>query len=226
MCLSSTALLGAAQEPLSWQHLTTKGRKLLSTPEFEKLFNLFESANGKITFATMHTYVGGLTSPLIKHKTENVDAFSSIFPLPNEYKVRIMSIMYVSSYIQFCKVTQAVFPQVPVSHTKGSRNFACPFCCQVKIGTNPKEHLVTRPCSKDSIIISQERRAWVAQEICKNRIVMLASQMNKISKIVSPKEQVIVKIVFLVLGGLLLDERFKIININELILFVCFLKFC
>ena len=44
---------------------------------------------------------------------------------------------------------------------------------------------------------------------------MLASQMNKISKIVSPKEQVIVKIVFLVLGGLLLDERFKIININE-----------
>ena len=92
--MSTTELLGAAQAPLTWQHLTTKGRKPLSKAEFGKLSGLMTSANGRLTLTVLFIYVGGLASGPILHKDENLQPVFSIFPVPDEYKVSFIQMMY------------------------------------------------------------------------------------------------------------------------------------
>lgn len=66
---------------------------------------------------------------------------------------------------------------------RGSRDFSCPFCCEVVLGRNPKQHLVTRPCQSNITIplpdteIMQLRKS-IAADIVNNRKFIFLSKLN------------------------------------------------
>ena len=46
---------------------------------------------------------------------------------------------------------------------------------------------------------------------------MLTSQMDRIKNFVPSEDLITIKIIFYLIGGMLLDENFKVMNINEFV---------
>ena len=80
---------------------------------------------------------------------------------------------------------------------KGSRTFACPLCCTIKAGTNPKQHIVL--CCK-ALGLSEEKRVAIAKQISLNRFVLMDSQINEIENLVPLSDRCRLKALLLLLG--------------------------
>lgn len=90
--------------------------------------------------------------------------------------------------------------------TTGSKSFNCPLCKKVQIKQNAKRHLIK--CSEGTIVVDQEKRLRIAQEIKDNRFVMCHSHLKSAIQILPSNDALSIKILFYALGGILLNEEF------------------